>query len=73
MGPIGIYLVWTLVNGSAVDVDAFLGKNDCQEFLVASESRRQAAVAQHPSAATYSYLGCIPMTIEGPPLAGEKS
>jgi hypothetical protein len=61
-----IFLVWTLVNGEAKDVDAFASLDQCMASMVQFDANLQRAREIKPELRAVSLLGCVPVKVEMP-------
>lgn len=65
---ITLYLLWTIMAGSPVDVDSFIRKDQCESVLVERTELLKDAYAQtkREELTKYSFVGCQPVEVPVP-------
>ena len=68
MAPITIYLLWTLMAGQPVDVDAYITKDACLQVLAErTELLKNAKIqTRHPDLEKVTFVKCQPLEISVP-------
>lgn len=61
-----IYLLWTLLAGQPVDVDAFIVKDQCVTMRAERTEMLAHARAQRPDVPPFEFSPCVGISVTGP-------